>query len=349
MKFHVVAFPHTVTNKAYCHCAYTQKTLNFCKMMTSLGHTVFHYGTEGSTVEAEHVTIITENQRQAWFPREDGYPEITCDITEPYWNFSNNRAIQEIEKRIEPKDFICLINYAQRPIAAAFPGHRSVEYGIGYSMGTFAKYRVFESDAWRKHIQQEGGRVEPYDAVIPNYFDPADFPFSEQKDDYFLFVGRMIENKGIIEAARACHAAGAKLIMAGRSACNQYQIDRVHNGLCTLRNVEQIGSIGVQRRGELMSRARALFVLTKYLPPFEGVSIEAMLCGTPVITSNHGCFLETIVPGVGFRADPESQPEIRKAMDAVASLDPHFIRDYAVKNFSLDVVRHRYQAYFNGL
>lgn len=27
-----------------------------------------------------------------------------------------------------------------------------------------------------------------YDAVIPNYFDPDDFPYSEKKEDYFLYI-----------------------------------------------------------------------------------------------------------------------------------------------------------------
>ena len=43
MRFHVVSLPHTVTAKAFTSCAYTQKVLNFCKMMHSLGHEAVSY------------------------------------------------------------------------------------------------------------------------------------------------------------------------------------------------------------------------------------------------------------------------------------------------------------------
>ena len=37
-----------------------------------------------------------------------------------------------------------------------------------------------------------------YDVVIPNYFDISEFEFTpEDKEDYFLFVGRVYEGKGI--------------------------------------------------------------------------------------------------------------------------------------------------------
>ena len=34
-----------------------------------------------------------------------------------------------------------------------------------------------------------------FDAVIPNYFDVQDFPFKEEKEDYVLYIGRLIGRK----------------------------------------------------------------------------------------------------------------------------------------------------------
>lgn len=47
-----------------------------------------------------------------------------------------------------------------------------------------------------------------------------------------------------------------------------------------------MGSVGVKERAELMAYADAVMVPTTYLEPFGGVVIEAMLSGTPAITTD---------------------------------------------------------------
>ena len=67
-RFHVPALPHTVTNMSHSACAFTMKIFHFCAMMKSLGHTVFHYGVEGSNPECdEHVQILSKNEQESYF------------------------------------------------------------------------------------------------------------------------------------------------------------------------------------------------------------------------------------------------------------------------------------------
>ena len=62
MRFHVFAIPHTVTRPDYSACAFTQKVLKFCKMMTERGHTIYHYGHADSQVICTENVAVTDNE-----------------------------------------------------------------------------------------------------------------------------------------------------------------------------------------------------------------------------------------------------------------------------------------------
>ena len=297
-RFHVVALPHTQTSRLHCGCAYTMKVLNFCRMMRSLGHTVFHYGAEGSQADcSEHVSVISQEEQRLLCGTQDWRREtyrIAWDERAPYWQLCNSRAVAEILRRKQARDFVCLIGGSCQRTIADHVGNDvlCVEFGVGYR-GVFAKYRVFESYAHQARIygaQQPDGDGNFYDAVIPNYYDPADFPFCPKKQDYFLYIGRLIRRKGIQVAVETTRAIGARLLIAGQG------IDRIEPGRIVTTeghcyegaHLQYVGFADVARRAELMGNARAVFVPTLYLEPFGGVNVEAQLCGTPVITTDWG-------------------------------------------------------------
>ncbi len=65
MRFHVVNLPHTQTTKEFLPCAYTQKVRNFCRMMMSLGHEVFLYGSEENDAPCtEFITCIRKDEQR---------------------------------------------------------------------------------------------------------------------------------------------------------------------------------------------------------------------------------------------------------------------------------------------
>ena len=52
--------------------------------------------------------------------------------------------------------------------------------------------------------------------TIPNAIDVEHMPFSAEKDDYFLFIGRMIADKGAHTAIEVARRLDTRLIMAGK-------------------------------------------------------------------------------------------------------------------------------------
>lgn len=341
MRFHVVSLPHTNTTYEFSSCAFTEKVRKFCIMMKSLGHTVFIYAGEKNEAPCdEHICCIPEELRLKALKGEH-ISKASFDWSLPHWKIFNLNVINGIRQRKEPKDFICVIGgLAAKPVADAFPDLMCVEFGIGYE-GCFAKFRVFESYAWMHTIYgREGNSPNAvdgrwFDAVIPGYFEVNLFPFSETKEDFYLFVGRLIERKGVQIAADACKAKGAKLIVAG---VGDFKPDY---GEC-------IGEVGPEKRGELMSKATATFAPTIYIEPFGNVVVESHACGTPTLTTDWGAFTETNEHGkTGFRC--RSLGEFIEGMETVKTLDPYAIRQRALDIYSLEATAIKYDKYFNHL
>jgi glycosyltransferase involved in cell wall biosynthesis len=312
-------------------------------MMKNRGHTVYLYaGTKNEAPCDELITCISEPlRRKAVGNKHYTQAEFGQDL--PHWKVFNRRAIRAMKSRIQQKDLICIIGgHAHRPIVEAFPNHISVEFGVGYS-GVFHKFKVFESYAWMHTVYgtftKDANLLNGnwYDAVIPSYIEPEKFPYSETKDDYYLYMGRLIDRKGWQIAADVCKLLDKKLILAGPKD------DDVEVGYG-----EYIGSVGPQKRGELMSKATAVFCPTIYIEPFGTVNVEAQACGTPVITTDWGAFTETVIQGVtGFRC--RSFREFCQAATTVKQLKPNLIRKWAIDNYSLDAVALKYEQYFNRL
>lgn len=341
MRFHVLGVSHTRTTAEYSVCAFTQKTRHLCKMLHDNGHTVYHYGTEGSDpVCTEHVTVLDS----ATFARVHGAYDYRTEefrisgTDEAYTTFTRN-AIAAIRERVQVGDFLCCtFGMAHKPIADAVPQAITVESGIGY-VETFAVHRVFESYAWM-HLRygSEDRYMAPryYDAVIPNCVDLAQFCFRREKEDFHLFLGRPTALKGRDIAIRVCQELGIPLYVAGQG-------DRdVPAG------VTHLGVLGPEERADWLSRAAALWCPTIYVEPFGTVAIEAMASGTPVIASDTGAFTETVVHGqTGWRCRTHEQ--FLWAAKHVARIDPLTCRWWAADNYSLERTGQMYEEYFRTL
>lgn len=343
MRFHVLGVPHTVTHKDYVACAFTQKVLKFGKMMTALGHEVIHYGHEDSElICSEHVTVTTKSDFQIAYGDYDWKKNLFKynPNDHVYRKFQHN-AIMEIDKRKQKYDFIlAFFGLGHQPICDAFDRrfYIPVEPGIGYS-ATFASCRIFESYslynalAGYEHTNPIG--MNWYDAVIPNYFDPEDFTYQEDKEDYFLYLGRIGIGKGVDIAIDVTQKLGKKLIVAGQLS---EEIPNFPAG------VEYAGYADTEKRRHLMANAKAGFVASRYAEPFGGVQLEMLLSGTPTITTDWGAFPENNLHGVtGYRCRTFEQ--FVWAAQNIKNIQPSKCREWA-ENFTLEKIGPMYEEYF---
>jgi len=372
-RFHLLGLVHLPCRKEYMSCAFTQKNYKLSKMLMDLGHEVFYYGAEGSTVPCTKFiqTHTLKEIGQAWGDGDNRF-EIFYDWKNSDFRHDFNtakkpvtlkyyqRCVEEINKIKLDDDFLlCTQGVYQSPIADAVKLFLTCEPGIGYRGSVKSRFRAFESS----YIQNfTYGSEAPfqcingsyYDRVIANYFDEDDVEFSDYKEDYYFFIGRMIKRKGILTAALACNAIGKKLIIAGQGAHVDERGYLVPNEDPDFElepgTWEYVGYCDVEKRKKYMSKAIATFTPTEYLECFAGTHIESMLHGTPPITTNFGVFPGTIPDHlngkVGFRCNT-----LQDFVDAAVKAEEvdHFkVRKYG-ERFLMDNVKLEFEKWFDDL
>jgi glycosyltransferase involved in cell wall biosynthesis len=335
-------------------------------MMANRGHQVIHYGAEGAQpdeLEAQCVDVISAAQRERWWPDHDirdFFPDIWKGYAE-WWALLCHGAAVGIAERYQDGDFVCCI--AGKGCHSMIPDMLPksvkptvVEFGVGYE-GVFSEHRVWESNAHRHYVLGKRGEGDGsfLDAVIPNYFDPNDFRPS-QPEDYYLYLGRIINRKGVKTAVAACRKLGVKLKIAGQGGTiegNKLVFHDPNRGEIPLdSNVEYLGVItSPDERAKLIAGAIAMFVPTQYFEPFGGVFAEGLMSGVPVLTSDWGAFPEYVRQGQdGFRCNMlgdyvDGAQEVA-AWGERTRVD---IRTAAHQRFSVDRAAEMYEAYFGRL
>jgi glycosyltransferase involved in cell wall biosynthesis len=146
--------------------------------------------------------------------------------------------------------------------------------------------------------------------------------YSEGKS-FFLFVGTLHPRKNLVNLFKAFEEfktrtnSDFKLLIVGRK---MWWTDEIENTFQNLASKKDIIFTGRLPEKDLYKITAAAYALT-YVPIFEGFGIplvEAMSCGTPVITSNITSMPE-VVKDAGFLVDPFSVEDITKAMITIST------------------------------
>ena len=201
-------------------------------------------------------------------------------------------------------------------------------------------------------ISEAQQRLAPHlswNATVYNGTPIDDYPFTEHKGDYAVWLGRMSPTKGTHLAIEAAREAGIPLKVAGK--CSEAAEQRYFEEEVAPRldgDVEWLGEANMARKKELLPPARCLVFPIQWDEPFGIVMVEAMACGTPVVAVGRGSVPEVVADGVtGFVCDDVS--EMPEAIAKVGELDPQACRDRAKRHFDVDAMVSGYEGVYRSL
>jgi glycosyltransferase involved in cell wall biosynthesis len=179
-------------------------------------------------------------------------------------------------------------------------------------------------------------------AVIGNPIVVDDFPFSADKDDYVLWIGRMNADKGPNRAIAAAREADVRLVLAGPVQPGQEEFfAREVEPHIDGESVEYIGEVG-EEKSSLYAGAGAFLMPIRWPEPFGLVMTEAMACGTPVIAFPEGSAPEIVLDGeTGFVVDDEHA--MADAIGRLDEIDPERCRESARERFDVAAVAEAYE------
>jgi glycosyltransferase involved in cell wall biosynthesis len=170
-------------------------------------------------------------------------------------------------------------------------------------------------------------------------------PTVEQPEDYLVWLGRMVPEKGTHVAIEAAKRAGRRLILAGTIDHHlQESVDYFEKMVKPQIDGEQItyiGPVNHAQKVDLLSRAYAMLNPISWEEPFGMVMIEAMAVGCPVITFPRGAAPELVQHRKsGFLA--HDLQEMVGYVERIPELDRAAVRAYVERKFSVRAMAENY-------
>jgi glycosyltransferase involved in cell wall biosynthesis len=199
------------------------------------------------------------------------------------------------------------------------------------------------------HAQASQAPEIPVAAVIHHGVQPEEFPCGTGSGGYLLFLGRMSPEKGAHRAIEIAEKAGLPLVLAAKMrepAEQQYFDEFVRPRLG--HGAEYVGEVAGTEKLRLLGDAVALLNPIRWAEPFGLVMVEALACGTPVLTHPVGAAPEIVDHArTGFLCESDDD------LTAAASLLPGIVRadcrDAVTRRFSTEQMIDKHLSLFDNL
>ena len=167
--------------------------------------------------------------------------------------------------------------------------------------------------------------------IIPNFTEVAlsNKAISEE-GDYYLYYGRISEEKGIKEIVDVFAKTNLKLMIIGKGPLDEIIKIKISN----LNNIEFLGPKYKEELFDLVSNAKFVVQSSKWYENCPMTIIESFALNVPVIGSNHSGFKDFITDGItGYLLNFENEEEATKKIIEIDKTDIYPIKNNVRKYF----------------
>lgn len=188
-----------------------------------------------------------------------------------------------------------------------------------------------------------------YLETVYHGIDLTKFEFSDAKGEYLFFVGTISPDKGPDKAIQVALKTNEKLLIAGdkRPEFEKYYKEKIEPFIDN-DQIKFLGEITPDERNKIMKKAKAFIFPISWNEAFGLVLIEAMACGTPVITFSKGAIPEIVENGkTGFIVnDVNGMEKSIRMIDQIKRVD---CRKLVERKFTVEAMVDNYEKIYKQL
>ncbi len=317
---------------------------NLCKGYAELGHEVTLFATKNSTSpdELEYV-----------FPK--GLTEMDIDWSASLPPFIHyHQAFQKageydiVHAHLSSGTDLMILPFMSDMIKKGVPCIMTIHGHWPYDRSTYMDpyfKKLYAEDVPAISISRTMKKLLPKEfrdaGYVHNSLDLNTLSFRTRsgihKNSYLTWLGKIVPDKGTHEAILAAKAAGEKIIFAG--VVDKYQklsVEYFETKVKPLIDDDQVVYLGpadMKMKNKLFGGAKAFLNPISWEEPFGMVMVEAMACGTPVISYNRGAASELIKNNkTGFLV--KNRREMIKAIGKLDQIKRKDCRKHIEEKFS---------------
>jgi glycosyltransferase involved in cell wall biosynthesis len=147
---------------------------------------------------------------------------------------------------------------------------------------------------------------------IPSFIESKE-KYNPDVEDYLLYVGRLEEEKGVLDAIKAVKDTKYHFRIVGKSSTNYEKVISEYIKSNDLKNVELLGAVYDKELSNLYKDAKAVILPAVWYENMPNVALEAMAYSKPLLVSDIGSLKELVKEGYnGLLFEPGNIEQIKQ-------------------------------------